>query len=602
MFQHVKQKIVILLTVMCLTVGAAGTAAADEPLDRPATLLEIAARVSQYAKCKNLPLLERPKCAKEFALKSMKVGLALGVVLYTFQDAMEDDERPAFAEITKEVAALKKLQPELLLHPTAETDPKKTREVLEQFVKTFKAAKPAVDSLRTKLELAARVSGTASDSVEMLAFLTSVQFFPPGEERPPVVADGSFGRWIDDVLGALDQMNRGFDQMNEALDEMNGIMVDVNKSIDGMNEGLKQANRGMAQLNEGVGQMNEGMGQMNTAVAGFNKAADKILAVPDLKFDFSHVAERAGTTPSSPEERAAQDRRMGMVLDLLPGISNGKGVVEAITGNDLATGERLSTIDRVVGGLVVLKWVKTGGTLTAEAIRAARKTEKVAGCFNSFPAGTPVLMGDGTTTRPIEQIKAGDTVLAADPETGASGPRRVDGTIYTPDDRDFTGITVGQGAGSLTATDHHPVWVENRKQWTDAADLNSGDTLRTPDGTAVAIDKVTHWKELQGAYNLTVNDLHTYYVLAGVTPVLVHNSNGLCSRPAAIAKATGLSVKQVKDAIHKVKNQAAWRGIGGNKNPDMLIDPKTGEVYPQMPDGSPGDSIGNIFDHIPGRS
>lgn len=386
MFQHVKQKIVILLTVMCMTVGVAGTAAAAEPpLDRPPTLLEIAARVSQYAKCKNLPLLERPKCAKEFALKSMKVGLALGVVLYTFKDAMEADEQPAFAEITKEVAALQKLQPEILLHPTAETDPKKRMAALAQFVKTFKAAKPAVDSLRTKLELAARVSGTASDSVEMLAFLTAVQFFPPGEEQPPVVADGSFQRWIDDVLGALDQINKGLDETNAALDEMNGIMVDVNKSIDGMNEGLKQANRGMDQLNEGVGQMNQGMGQMNTAVAGFNKAADKILAVPDIKFDFSQVADRAGVTPMSPEERAALDRRTGMVLDLLPGISNGKGVVEAITGKDMATGERLGTIDRVVGGLVVLKWIKTGGTLTAEAIRAARRTEKVMRLLQQLP-------------------------------------------------------------------------------------------------------------------------------------------------------------------------------------------------------------------------
>ncbi|WP_158973388.1 hypothetical protein, partial [Streptomyces griseus] len=34
-------------------------------------------------------------------------------------------------------------------------------------------------------------------------------------------------------------------------------------------------------------------------------------------------------------------------------------------------------------------------------------------------------------------------------------------------------------------------------------------------------------------YNLTVDDLHTYYVLAGETPVLVHNS-GPCD-PAALA-------------------------------------------------------------------
>jgi hypothetical protein len=33
-------------------------------------------------------------------------------------------------------------------------------------------------------------------------------------------------------------------------------------------------------------------------------------------------------------------------------------------------------------------------------------------------------------------------------------------------------------------------------------------------------------------YNLTVEQLHTYYVLAGATPVLVHNSD--CSEPIAV--------------------------------------------------------------------
>lgn len=40
-------------------------------------------------------------------------------------------------------------------------------------------------------------------------------------------------------------------------------------------------------------------------------------------------------------------------------------------------------------------------------------------------------MGD-RTTRPIEDIAASDQVLATDPETGATGPRRVDAAIYTP--------------------------------------------------------------------------------------------------------------------------------------------------------------------------
>lgn len=38
-----------------------------------------------------------------------------------------------------------------------------------------------------------------------------------------------------------------------------------------------------------------------------------------------------------------------------------------------------------------------------------------------------------------------------------------------------------------------------------------------------------HRATLQAAYNLTVRDLHTYYVLAGAAPVLVHNS-GLCTK------------------------------------------------------------------------
>ncbi len=151
---------------------------------------------------------------------------------------------------------------------------------------------------------------------------------------------------------------------------------------------------------------------------------------------------------------------------------------------------------------------------------------------NSFPAGTKVLMGD-RSARPIEQIRVGDLVQAADPVTGATGPRRVDNTIYTPDDRDFTDITLdaGSGGGSVTATDGHPFWSETAQQWTDAADLEAGDTLRTADGSSLRIATVRHWSSLKPAYNLTVNGFHTYYVLTGQTPVLVHNANAPGPRP-----------------------------------------------------------------------
>ncbi|MFB7944309.1 polymorphic toxin-type HINT domain-containing protein [Kitasatospora phosalacinea] len=76
---------------------------------------------------------------------------------------------------------------------------------------------------------------------------------------------------------------------------------------------------------------------------------------------------------------------------------------------------------------------------------------------NSFPAGTQVLMGDGTT-RAIET-------------------------------------------------------------------LHTGDTLRTDTGATAQVASIRHWTGLEPAYNLTVADFHTYYVLAGTTPVLVHNTD-----------------------------------------------------------------------------
>nr|WP_308405337.1 hypothetical protein [Streptomyces rugosispiralis] len=38
-------------------------------------------------------------------------------------------------------------------------------------------------------------------------------------------------------------------------------------------------------------------------------------------------------------------------------------------------------------------------------------------------------------------------------------------------------------------------------------------------------DRTRHFTKLQRTYDLTVSRIHTYYVLAGATPVLVHNSN-----------------------------------------------------------------------------
>ena len=75
------------------------------------------------------------------------------------------------------------------------------------------------------------------------------------------------------------------------------------------------------------------------------------------------------------------------------------------------------------------------------------------------------------------------------------------------------------------------------------------------------------------------------------------NDSDLSDKPNKIAEKTGYSPKEIKDAIHEVKKNMP-RG-GPVRNPDVNVDVNTGEVYPQNGQGGSGDSIGNIFDHLP---
>ncbi|UWE09085.1 RHS repeat-associated core domain-containing protein [Actinacidiphila bryophytorum] len=145
---------------------------------------------------------------------------------------------------------------------------------------------------------------------------------------------------------------------------------------------------------------------------------------------------------------------------------------------------------------------------------------------NSFPGGTPVLMAAGGT-KPISQVAAGDEVMATDPITGLTGPHKVTRVIRTLTDTDFTDLTVGSPGGPavITSTQHHPYWDVTRHRWVDAADLHAGDRLRTADGATVQASRIRNYTGHIVTYNLTVDQVHTYYVQAGSAPVLVHNNS-----------------------------------------------------------------------------
>ncbi|MFJ5832773.1 Hint domain-containing protein [Streptomyces sp. NPDC093089] len=158
----------------------------------------------------------------------------------------------------------------------------------------------------------------------------------------------------------------------------------------------------------------------------------------------------------------------------------------------------------------------------------ARSERNAADCAkpHSFPTGTQVLLADDTT-RAIEDIRIGDLVAAGDPQTGLTSTRPVTNTFTTGGDKHFTRLTVTTdlGPADITATDNHPFWVANDREWNNAADLRAGDELHTPKGTRVVVTKARDEQTRYRTHDLTVSGLHTYYVLAGDIPLLVHNSN-----------------------------------------------------------------------------
>jgi len=176
-----------------------------------------------------------------------------------------------------------------------------------------------------------------------------------------------------------------------------------------------------------------------------------------------------------------------------------------------------------IGKVKLIKKAADGVEDVVEGSRVAKAAEK---CLQCFLAGTKVLMADGSTKN-IESVKEGDRVLATDPVSGITGARTVTDLIITEHDKRFNTLTVRtrRGIERLTATNEHPFWSPSSKGWVAAGDLRAGATLRTVDGTSVVVEANRSFEKTARTYNLTVGGLHTYYVLAGKTPVLVHNAS-----------------------------------------------------------------------------
>jgi RHS repeat-associated protein len=188
---------------------------------------------------------------------------------------------------------------------------------------------------------------------------------------------------------------------------------------------------------------------------------------------------------------------------------------------------------------------------------------------NSYPAGTKVLMADGKR-KPIEKVKPGDTVRAADPATGKTAARTVLATITRSGDKQLTQIRIDTDGNprtveaTLTATDGHPIWDADSGRWVDAGQLTPGDQLRTADGRLLTVIDTSTRTARATVHNLSIADLHTYHATttgAEQADILTHNCPpGPSAGPGSTAPKPGAKSANAGHTTGTEKN-VVYRGL-----------------------------------------
>ncbi|MFD7877462.1 polymorphic toxin-type HINT domain-containing protein [Streptomyces sp. NPDC059766] len=198
-------------------------------------------------------------------------------------------------------------------------------------------------------------------------------------------------------------------------------------------------------------------------------------------------------------------------------------------------------------------------------------------------------------------MKTGDEVESADPETGKHKGARTVQHVWINHDKDLLDVTVRDKRGhmaTLHTTANHPFWDDTSHSWQPAGELRRGDALDTADNGHAFVVKTRITSATADRWNLTVQQLHSYYVLAGVTPVLVHNTDGdRRTVPKTVYRGDARSPEEVRDAggfmpkdpnsdatlLDYVENNTASRFVGTSRYAQTAVTfplgNRTGYVY-----------------------
>ncbi len=188
------------------------------------------------------------------------------------------------------------------------------------------------------------------------------------------------------------------------------------------------------------------------------------------------------------------------ILDGANGIANAVGAADAAAGMGMMGAS---------GAEPEMPWFSGGGSNAC------------------FVAGTPVAMADGST-KPIEQVQAGDVVASRNPQTGQTESKSVVATSV----RQVASVVILTLADAksgqvemITATPTHPFYVQGAG-FVEAGQLAIGNAIVTRAGPDLVVKGVQSQSRSEGyaVYNFAVADDHTYFVGIANGGAWVHNA------------------------------------------------------------------------------
>jgi hypothetical protein len=197
----------------------------------------------------------------------------------------------------------------------------------------------------------------------------------------------------------------------------------------------------------------------------------------------------------------------------------------------------------------------------------------------SASLGSPVHL----FTKNIEDIQAGDLVLARDEHGSAIGLKPVKETYQRISHhlRHLTFETPDGKQQSLSTTDEHPFWSVTADEFVEAGSLFVGHSVTGPNGETQTLVRSAREEFPNGVpvFNFQVTDYHTYFVAesADKPVMLVHNAN--CDELApkgALSEADRLRIQRFADKyntdVHVVGSRAS-----GTSRPNSDYDYILGE-------------------------